>query len=216
VFHGTDFEGGGGGEGRRVGRGSGGSKVGESQNICAHFIIARYDRENANETLPSLLHNQPPSAPHNVHDLDTPMAPGPISPQATPVCSTEHLKAIAKMNASMILAPTGGRPRELPPDARPQRTAFQFDPIEDALAAFAHGDFLLVMDDEDRENEGDLILAASACSTEKMAWMIKHTRCVVGNPDSEMARKEAVRGLTEPIPHSQWIHLHRSPWRTPR
>jgi 3,4-dihydroxy 2-butanone 4-phosphate synthase len=47
--------------------------------------------------------------------------------------------------------------------------------MEDALAAFARGEFLVVMDDENRENEGDLIIAASFCSTEKMAWMIKHT-----------------------------------------
>jgi len=47
--------------------------------------------------------------------------------------------------------------------------------MEDALAAFARGEFLVVMDDENRENEGDLITAASLCTTEKMAWMIKHT-----------------------------------------
>ena len=58
----------------------------------------------------------------------------------------------------------------------PVRSAFAFDSMEDALAAFARGEFLVVMDDENRENEGDLIIAASFCSTEKMAWMIKHTR----------------------------------------
>ncbi|KAF9005968.1 3,4-dihydroxy-2-butanone 4-phosphate synthase [Cyathus striatus] len=57
----------------------------------------------------------------------------------------------------------------------PQRTSFAFDPIQDALAAFAAGQFLVVMDDENRENEGDLIISASQCTTEKMAWMIKHT-----------------------------------------
>jgi len=48
--------------------------------------------------------------------------------------------------------------------------------MEDALQAFTRGEFLVVMDDEGRENEGDLIIAASHCTTEKMAWMIKHTR----------------------------------------
>lgn len=51
--------------------------------------------------------------------------------------------------------------------------------MEDALAAFAAGEFLVVMDDENRENEGDLIIAANQCTTEKMAWMIKHTRYVL-------------------------------------
>jgi len=55
------------------------------------------------------------------------------------------------------------------------RPLFAFDSMEDALAAFARGEFLVVMDDENRENEGDLIIAASLCTTEKMAWMIKHT-----------------------------------------
>jgi 3,4-dihydroxy-2-butanone 4-phosphate synthase len=59
-----------------------------------------------------------------------------------------------------------------------QRTSFAFDTMQDALTAFAAGEFLVVMDDENRENEGDLICAASLCTTEKMAWMIKMTRCV--------------------------------------
>ena len=56
------------------------------------------------------------------------------------------------------------------------KNEFKFDSMEDALEAFARGEFLVVMDDEGRENEGDLIIAASQCTTEKMAWMIKHTR----------------------------------------
>ena len=61
----------------------------------------------------------------------------------------------------------------------PKRNTFAFDPIEDALASFAAGEFLVVMDDENRENEGDLIISGSQCTTEKMAWMIKHTRYVL-------------------------------------
>ena len=61
-----------------------------------------------------------------------------------------------------------------------------FDPMEDALDAFARGEFLVVMDDEGRENEGDLIIAASQCTTEKMAWMIKHTRCVLPHQISSL------------------------------
>lgn len=61
--------------------------------------------------------------------------------------------------------------------AQESRSAFAFDKMDDALDAFARGEFLVVMDDENRENEGDLIVSASKCTTEKMAWMIKHTRC---------------------------------------
>jgi len=63
------------------------------------------------------------------------------------------------------------------PTLRPSqaRSEFSFDTMDEALEAFARGEFLVVMDDENRENEGDIILSASKCTTEKMAWMIKHT-----------------------------------------
>lgn len=53
--------------------------------------------------------------------------------------------------------------------------------MSEALAAFKAGEFLLVMDDEGRENEGDLIIAADTITTEKMAWFIRVTRSV--SPD---------------------------------
>jgi 3,4-dihydroxy 2-butanone 4-phosphate synthase len=68
-------------------------------------------------------------------------------------------------------------PRRAPKERTPSvRTAFAFDTVESAVAAMARGDFVVVMDDEARENEGDLIVPAVGCSTEQMAWMIKHTR----------------------------------------
>ncbi|KAJ3895235.1 3,4-dihydroxy-2-butanone 4-phosphate synthase-domain-containing protein [Lentinula edodes] len=68
---------------------------------------------------------------------------------------------------------TAGRPQLNPnPVIREQ---FSFDSIEDALQAYKEGEFLVVMDDENRENEGDLIIAGCHCTTEKMAWMIRHT-----------------------------------------
>lgn len=39
-----------------------------------------------------------------------------------------------------------------------------------------NGEFIIVLDSTDRENEGDLIIAAEAVTTEKMAFMIRHTR----------------------------------------
>ena len=38
------------------------------------------------------------------------------------------------------------------------------DPIQEVLQAFAHGELVVVTDDDDREGEGDLIVAASACT----------------------------------------------------
>ncbi|MGH9075856.1 MAG: bifunctional 3,4-dihydroxy-2-butanone-4-phosphate synthase/GTP cyclohydrolase II [Acidimicrobiales bacterium] len=48
-------------------------------------------------------------------------------------------------------------------------------PIEDAIAAVGRGQMVVVVDDEDRENEGDLILAASAATPEAIAFLVKQT-----------------------------------------
>lgn len=58
----------------------------------------------------------------------------------------------------------------------------QFDPIEDALAAIAAGEMVVVVDDEDRENEGDLIMAASKATPEQVAFMIRHTSGILCTP----------------------------------
>ncbi len=47
--------------------------------------------------------------------------------------------------------------------------------VEEALEAFAAGEILVVADDEDRENEGDLILAAEHASADKLAFFVRHT-----------------------------------------
>ncbi|KAF5096382.1 hypothetical protein D0Z00_002806 [Geotrichum galactomycetum] len=57
-----------------------------------------------------------------------------------------------------------------------------FDPIADALEAYKKGEFLIVLDDESRENEGDLIIAASAITTEKMAFLVRHSSGYVCAP----------------------------------
>lgn len=59
------------------------------------------------------------------------------------------------------------------------------DTIDDAIEAFRRGEFLVVVDDEDRENEGDLIIAADALTEEKMAWMVRHTSGVICAPMTE-------------------------------
>ncbi len=58
--------------------------------------------------------------------------------------------------------------------------------MEEALAAFGRGDFVIVVDDEDRENEGDLCLAAEAASPEKVNFMMTEARgliCVAMEPE---------------------------------
>lgn len=54
-----------------------------------------------------------------------------------------------------------------------------FDSIPDALAAMAAGELVVVLDDEDRENEGDLICAADKLTPQTMAFMVNHTSGVI-------------------------------------
>lgn len=54
--------------------------------------------------------------------------------------------------------------------------------VEVAVAAFARGEIIVVTDDDDRENEGDLIVAASLATPEKMAFIIRHSSGIVCAP----------------------------------
>ena len=47
--------------------------------------------------------------------------------------------------------------------------------LQIALAAYKNGDFIIVTDDADRENEGDLMIVAEKATTEKVAFMVRHT-----------------------------------------
>lgn len=84
---------------------------------------------------------------------------------------------LAPLQASMTPAPlffTRGQ------DERPLDIPAQgFDSIADALAAVAAGELVVVLDDEHRENEGDLIAAADRITPEKMAFLVRHTSGVV-------------------------------------
>lgn len=59
---------------------------------------------------------------------------------------------------------------------------WEFDSVESAIAAIAKGEAVVVVDDEDRENEGDLIFAGSLATSELMGFMIRHTSGVVCVP----------------------------------
>ncbi len=58
----------------------------------------------------------------------------------------------------------------------------KLDTIEDAIVAFRNGEFVIVVDDEDRENEGDFIIAAEKVTPEKINFMLKNGRGVLCAP----------------------------------
>jgi 3,4-dihydroxy 2-butanone 4-phosphate synthase/GTP cyclohydrolase II len=65
-----------------------------------------------------------------------------------------------------------------------------------AIEAFGRGEIVVVADDDDRENEGDLFVAASLCTPEKMAFIIRHTSGIVCAP---VGREDARRLRLDPM-----------------
>jgi 3,4-dihydroxy 2-butanone 4-phosphate synthase / GTP cyclohydrolase II len=68
--------------------------------------------------------------------------------------------------------------------------------IQAAVTAFSRGELVIVADDNDRENEGDLFVAGSLCTPEKMAFIIRHTSGIVCAP---LAQDEARRLHLDPM-----------------
>ncbi len=60
--------------------------------------------------------------------------------------------------------------------------AIKLNTIEEAIEEFRKGEFVIVVDDEDRENEGDLIIAAEKITPEKVNFMLKNARGVLCAP----------------------------------
>ena len=60
--------------------------------------------------------------------------------------------------------------------------AVRLDPIEDAIAGIRRGELVLVVDDEDRENEGDFIFAAELSTPELMAFAVRYSTGVICAP----------------------------------
>lgn len=67
---------------------------------------------------------------------------------------------------------------------------YKLDSIEAALADFQEGNFVIVVDDEDRENEGDFVIAAEKITPEKVNFMLKNGRGVLCAPISIARCKE--------------------------
>ncbi|KAJ6000907.1 hypothetical protein N7481_001316 [Penicillium waksmanii] len=59
---------------------------------------------------------------------------------------------------------------------------YQFDSIADTIAAFKNGEFIIVLDDQDRENEADLIIAAESITSAQMAFLVRFTSGLICAP----------------------------------
>ena len=72
----------------------------------------------------------------------------------------------------------------------------QTDPVAEAVAAFKRGEIVVVTDDTDRENEGDLIVAAVHATAEKIGFIVRYTTGIVCAP---MPRESARRLQLQPM-----------------
>ena len=79
-----------------------------------------------------------------------------------------------------------------------------FDPIEDVVKDIKSGRMVIVTDDAERENEGDLVMAASKVSPEAVNFMAKHGRGLICVPLSESRARQL--GLQRMVAHNREIH----------
>ncbi|KAF9293673.1 hypothetical protein BGZ88_005044 [Linnemannia elongata] len=80
----------------------------------------------------------------------------------------------------------------------------RFDRVEDAIQDIADGKFIIAVDNEDRENEGDLIIAAEKVTTEQMAFLIRHSSGYVCVPTAPARLKELELPLMVPNNEDIW------------
>ena len=78
--------------------------------------------------------------------------------------------------------------------------------IEDAITAVGRGEIVIVVDDEDRENEGDLVMAAEAATPDKIAFFLHHTSGVICAPITG----ERARELDLPLMVTHNTETHRT------
>ncbi len=118
-----------------------------------------------------------------------------LSPASVTALCNDEQAWISRQAAERICAATGGA--VTPNDflgLDTQRVMGMTDNLrsrmEAAIEAFARGEMLVVTDDDDRENEGDLIVAAQFATPEKMAFIVRHTSGIVCTPlTAEHARR---------------------------
>ena len=106
-----------------------------------------------------------------------------VSPGAVTLICRGERAWVSRETAERIVAETRGAvtPNDFleldSPETRPMS-----DSVNETLEAFARGEIVVVTDDDDRENEGDMIVAAVHCTTEKMAFIIRNGCGIVCAP----------------------------------
>lgn len=125
-----------------------------------------------------------------------------LSPASVTALCNDPSAWISRESAERIAAATGGAvtPNDFLGLASPKEPAMSAHAnagnVTATIEAFARGEIVIVTDDDDRENEGDLIVAASLCTPEKMAFIIRNTCGIVCAP---LTAAEARRLRLDPM-----------------
>jgi 3,4-dihydroxy 2-butanone 4-phosphate synthase/GTP cyclohydrolase II len=121
-----------------------------------------------------------------------------LSPAAVTALCNDPGVWVSRDSAERIAAATGGAvtPNDLLGLKGPAKLDLSQTRVAEAIRAFERGEMLVVTDDDDRENEGDLIVAASLITPEQMAFMVRHTSGIVCAP---MTREAARRLRLDPM-----------------
>jgi 3,4-dihydroxy 2-butanone 4-phosphate synthase / GTP cyclohydrolase II len=91
---------------------------------------------------------------------------------------------VSRETAQLIMRETGGAvtPNDFLETGATEGIAPMPHSVTEAIEAIARGEIVIVTDDDDRENEGDLVCAASLCTPEKMAFIIRNSCGIVCAP----------------------------------
>ena len=89
-----------------------------------------------------------------------------------------------------------------------QEIEIKLDPIEEAIDEIRKGNFVIVVDDEDRENEGDLIIAAECITPEKVNFLETYARGLICAPIT----KERAEELELPMMVTHNTSIHSTPF----
>lgn len=130
---------------------------------------------------------------------------------STPRPRNRPPRAVAFVYPAAVSTPSndGDNPDKIAP--RPQETSaacldgwcFGEESVERAIEAVRRGEFIVVVDDENRENEGDLIAAAEMVDRERIAFMVRHTSGVIccameGHALDHLGLQQMVPNNTDP------------------
>src|SRR5881396_980019 len=118
--------------------------------------------------------------------------------------SWHQVGTIDRSRARVRVAPSYGGSNGITPMISQTKETFQFDTIDDVVSDIAKGRIVIVTDDADRENEGDLVMAAEKVTPEAINFMATHGRGLICAPVSNERAEQL--GLQRMVVENREMH----------